>query len=596
MNEKRTYMRIIGFVTPYRRWLIIAMICMVMVSLLTASQAYILKPLVNEIFLNRNHFMLMVLPPALILLFFFKGIFDYSYKYLLQKVGQSVIRDLRNKLYGHIQSQSLSFFHKTPTGELISRIISDVTLIQGAVSNVLVGILKDTTTAIALIGVIVYLNWRLALISMVLFPIIVYPIVTFGRKHRKLSIKNQQTTAQVSNILYETITGNRIVKAFCMEKYEKDRFAAMLDDLFRIIMRDTRIKAVSHPLMEFFAGIGIALVLWYGGNQVLNDVSTPGDFFSFMAALIMVYEPLKGISKINSTLQQGIAATDRVFDILDIETDVAEKKEAVELSPIKESIGFANVSFQYEENTKVLKDINLQVRSGEILALVGSSGGGKSSLVNLIPRFFDVSSGAITIDNTDIRDVTLKSLRAQIGIVTQQTILFNDTVRNNIAYGSPDADQKDIVEAARAAHALGFIEQLPEGFDTVIGESGAKLSGGERQRVSIARAILKNAPILILDEATSSLDTESEREVQQALENLMRNRTTMVIAHRLSTIRNADRIIVIQDGRTVEEGTHDTLLLQGGVYTMLHDMQFQDNGDDSTEKLPGDNNDQQGTS
>jgi subfamily B ATP-binding cassette protein MsbA len=370
----------------------------------------------------------------------------------------------------------------------------------------------------------------------------------------------------------------------------------MLDDLFRIIMRDTRIKAVSHPLMEFFAGIGIALVLWYGGNQVLNDVSTPGDFFSFMAALIMVYEPLKGISKINSTLQQGIAATDRVFDILDIETDVAEKKEAVELSPIKESIRFAAVSFQYENNTKVLKDINLRVKGGEILALVGSSGGGKSTLVNLIPRFFDVSSGAITIDNTDIRDVTLKSLRAQIGIVTQQTILFNDTVRNNIAYGSPDADQKDIIEAARAAHALGFIEQLPEGFDTVIGESGAKLSGGERQRVSIARAILKNAPILILDEATSSLDTESEREVQQALENLMRNRTTLVIAHRLSTIRNADRIIVIQDGRIVEEGTHDTLLLQGGVYTMLHDMQFQDNGDNSTEKLPGENNDQQGTS
>jgi subfamily B ATP-binding cassette protein MsbA len=291
-------------------------------------------------------------------------------------------------------------------------------------------------------------------------------------------------------------------------------------------------------------------------------------------------------------LQQGIAATDRVFDILDIETDVAEKKEAVELSPIKESIGFANVSFQYEENTKVLKDINLQVRSGEILALVGSSGGGKSSLVNLIPRFFDVSSGAITIDNTDIRDVTLKSLRAQIGIVTQQTILFNDTVRNNIAYGSPDADQKDIIEAARAAHAMGFIEQQPEGFDTVIGESGAKLSGGERQRVSIARAILKNAPILILDEATSSLDTESEREVQQALENLMQNRTTLVIAHRLSTIRNADRIIVIQKGRIVEEGTHDTLLPQGGVYTMLHDMQFQDNGNNFTENLPGDDNDQ----
>jgi subfamily B ATP-binding cassette protein MsbA len=592
MNEKRIYKRILGFIKPYRSWLASAMVCMVMVSILTAGQAYMLKPLVNEIFFNKDHFMLMVLPPVLILLFFFKGIFDYSYKYLLQKVGQSVIRDLRNKLYGHIQSLSLSFFHKTPTGELISRIISDVTLIQGAVSNVLVGILKDTTTVIALIGVILYLNWQLALMSMVLFPIIVYPIVKFGRKHRKLSFKNQQTTAQVSNILYETITGNRIVKAFCTEKYEKDRFAAMLDHLFKIIMRDTRIKAVAHPLMEFFAGIGIALVLWYGGNQVLNGISTPGDFFSFMAALIMVYEPLKGISKINSTLQQGIAATERVFDILDIETDVTEKKEAVELSPIQESIGFHSASFQYDEKIKVLKNIDLQVKAGEVLALVGSSGGGKSTLVNLIPRFFDVSSGAITIDNTDIREVTLKSLRNQIGIVTQQTILFNDTVRNNIVYGSPDATEEEIVGAARAAHAMGFIEQLPEGFDTVIGESGAKLSGGERQRVSIARAILKNAPILILDEATSSLDTESEREVQQALENLMQNRTTLVIAHRLSTIRNADRIIVIQKGRIVEEGTHDTLLPQGGVYTMLHDMQFQDNGNNFTENLPGDDNDQ----
>ncbi len=575
MNQKRTYMRILGFIKPYRSLLVIAMVCMVMVSLLTAGQAYMLKPLVNEIFFNKDHFMLMVLPPALILLFFVKGIFDYSYKYLLQNVGQSVIRDLRNKLYGHIQSLSLSFFHKTPTGELISRIISDVTLIQGAVSNVLVGILKDTTTVIALIGVIFYLNWRLALISMVLLPIIVYPIVKFGRKHRRLSRKNQQTTAQVSNILYETITGNRIIKAFCTETYEKNRFGAMLDHLFLIIMRDTRIKAVSHPLMEFFAGIGIALVLWYGGNQVLNGVSTPGDFFAFMAALIMVYEPLKGLSKINSALQQGIAATERVFDILDIETDVSEKKEALELPVIRESIGFHNVSFRYDDKTMVINDVDLQVKAGEVLALVGSSGGGKTTLVNLIPRFFDVSSGSLTIDGIDIRDVTLKSLRKQIGIVTQQTILFNDTVKHNIAYGSPDATEEEIVAAARAAHALKFIEQFPEGFATVIGESGAKLSGGERQRISIARAILKNAPILILDEATSSLDTESEREVQQALENLMQNRTTLVIAHRLSTIRNADRIIVIQKGRIVEQGTHDTLLPQDGVYKMLHDMQFQ---------------------
>jgi subfamily B ATP-binding cassette protein MsbA len=366
------------------------------------------------------------------------------------------------------------------------------------------------------------------------------------------------------------------VKAFSMEKYEEGRFAKKLDKLFAIVMRNTRIGAISSPLMECFGGIGISLVVWYGGSQVLAGESTPGTFFSFLTALIMIYEPIKGVSAINNSLQQGIAAAERVFDILDVESDVAEKKNAIELPQIKDAIEFTDVRFQYDDDTDVLKSINLKVKAGEILALVGSSGGGKSTLVNLIPRFFDVSSGSLTIDGTDIRDVTFNSLRKQIGIVTQQTILFNDTVRNNIAYGSSDASEEQIRDAARAAHALNFIQQLPEGFDTVIGESGARLSGGERQRVSIARAILKNAPILILDEATSSLDTESEREVQQAIENLVQSRTTLVIAHRLSTIRNAHRIIVIQGGKIVEEGTHDTLLPLDGVYKMLYDMQFQD--------------------
>ncbi len=553
-----------------------AMVCMVIVAVMTAAQAYMVKPMLDEIFFNQDAFMLKIVPLAIVLIFLIQGVFDYSYKYLLEKVGQSVIRDLRNNLYRHIQSLPLSFFNKTPTGELISRIISDVTLIQGAVSNVLVGIIKDTCQIVFLIFVIFYMNWRLALIAMTLLPAIIYPIVNFGRRHRRLSRSNQQTTAQVSNILYETITGTRIVKAFCMEKYEIGRFAETLDRLFGIVMRDTRIGAISRPLMQLLGGIGISLVVWYGGSQVLSGASTPGTFFSFLTALIMIYEPLKGISRVNSILQQGIAAAERVFNVLDVEPDVDEKKDAVELPVVKNQIEFKDVRFQYDAKTEVLKGINLLVKTGEVLALVGSSGGGKSTLVNLIPRFFDVSSGSVIIDGKDIRDVTLQSLRKQIGMVTQQTILFNDTVRNNIAYGCPDASFEQIKEAAQAAHALSFIQQLPEGFDTVIGESGARLSGGERQRISIARAILKNAPILILDEATSSLDTESEREVQQAIENLVQSRTTFVIAHRLSTIRNADRIIVIQDGRIVEEGTHESLLPLGGVYKMLYDMQFQD--------------------
>lgn len=552
------------------------MVCMIIVAVMSAAQAYMVKPMLDEVFFDQDAFMLKVIPLAIVGIFLVQGIFDYSYKYLLEKVGQSVIRDLRNSIYKHIQSLPLAFFHRTPTGELISRIISDVTLIQGAVSNVLVGIIKDAFQIFFLIFVIFYMNWRLALIAMILLPAIIYPIVNFGRRHRRLSRSNQQTTAQVSNILYETITGTRIVKAFCMEKYEVNRFAETLDRLFTIVMRDTRIGAISHPLMQLLGGIGISLVVWYGGSQVLSGISTPGTFFSFLTALIMIYEPLKGISRVNSTLQQGIAAAERVFHVLDVEPDVVEKKDAEELPLIKEKIEFNDVSFRYNNEAEVLRGINLKVKVGEVLALVGPSGGGKSTLVNLIPRFFDVSSGSLMIDGTDIRNVSLYSLRSQIGMVTQQTILFNDTVRNNIAYGSPDATYDQVKDAARAAHALNFIQQLPDGFDTVIGESGARLSGGERQRISIARAILRNAPVLILDEATSSLDTESEREVQQAIENLVQSRTTFVIAHRLSTIRNAHRIIVIQDGSIVEEGTHETLLPLGGVYKMLYDMQFQD--------------------
>jgi subfamily B ATP-binding cassette protein MsbA len=576
MREKETLLRIFDAVKPYRPLLAASMVCMLLVAGLSAAQAYMVKPLLDEIFFNRDRFMLNLVPGLLVLLFVVKGLSFYGYNYLLSKVGQSIIKDMRNQIYQHVQSLPLAFFHKTPTGELISRVISDVFLIQGTVSRVLVGVIKDFFQMIGLVAVIFYMNWLLALISVIFLPLLLYPIIQFGRKHRSLSINSQQTTALVSNILFETITGNRIVKAFCREEYENRRFAVMLDKLFAITMRDVRLSSLAHPLMEVLGGIGIALVMWYGGTQVLNGTSTPGTFFSFLTALIMIYEPLKGLSKINSMLQQGIAASVRVFTLLDVKNDIEEKKDAVQLPLIRDAIEFKGVSFSYGDNGDVLKDINLTVRAGEVLAIVGPSGGGKTSLVNLILRFCDVRQGSVTIDGYDIRDVSLKSLRSQIGMVTQQTILFNDTVRNNIAYGAFDCTEEDIIAAARAAHAFDFITNLPEGFDTVIGESGARLSGGERQRISIARALLKNAPILILDEATSSLDTESEREVQKALENLMKNRTTFVIAHRLSTIRNADRIIVMQEGRIVEQGTHDSLLPKGGAYTTLYTMQFQD--------------------
>jgi len=358
-----------------------------------------------------------------------------------------------------------------------------------------------------------------------------------------------------------------------MEEYEAKRFSAMVDNLFAVIVKDIRINSLQHPTMEFIGGLAIAAVIWFGGHQVVAGESTPGAFIAFLTSLIMIYEPIKGVANINSPVQQGMAAAGRIFGLLDIEPSITDKSGAKVLPPFSDSIEFDHVCFSYDGKDQVLRNINLTIRKGDIIALVGPSGGGKTTMANLIHRFFDVTGGAIRIDGQDIRDVTIKSLRAQIAIVTQQTILFNDTVRNNIAYGDPDRPMDEIIAAARAANAYEFIMALPRGFDTVIGESGARLSGGQQQRLSIARALLKDAPILILDEATSALDTESEREVQKALENLMQNRTTLVIAHRLSTIKNADRIIVIVDGHIAEQGSHDQLLAGGGVYTTLHTMQ-----------------------
>lgn len=573
LSEKESIKRIFSTVKPYRTILIISMVSMAMVAALSGAQAYICKPLIDKIFFEKDQTTLNLLPLVLVALFLVKGIFYFVYTVFLEKVGQSVIRDLRQQIFDHIHSLPIAFFHQTSTGELISRVISDVNLIQAAVSQALVGTIKNLLQAICLVGVVFYMNWKLASMSMIFLPAALIPIIIFGRLHRRYSIQSQQTMAEISTTLHETIAGNRIVKAFCMEKYEGNRFLKSVNKLFFIFLSDAKIKNFSHALMELLGGIFIAFIIWYGGLEVLKGQSTPGTFFSFLTALVMIYEPIKGLSSVNSTVQQGMAAAKRVFSIIDTKPLITDKPDAITLPPLKDKLEFKNVSFSYNPETPVLADINLTVSNGEALAIVGTSGAGKTSLVNLVPRFFEVSQGQVLLDGHDVRDLTLNSLRSQIAMVTQQTILFNDTIRNNIAYGDSDRSEEEIIEAARAAFALDFIRQLPNGFDTVIGESGAKLSGGQRQRISIARALLKNAPLLILDEATSALDTESEREVQKALENLMRDRTTLVIAHRLSTIRNADRIIVMQDGRIVEEGTHEALLGKEGIYQMLNSMQ-----------------------
>ena len=574
MSNTEILHRLLLVIRPYRLKLIVAMLSMIFVACFTGAQAYLVKDLLDKIFMEKNIFFLKMLPLVVLVIFFLKGIFYYLYTFLLEQVGQSVIRDFRVQIFNHIHRQSLSFFNTMPTGTLMSRIINDVSLLQQAVSNALVGSVRDFFQVVILLGVVFFMNWRLAMVSFIVLPIAAYPIVKFGKLFRRLSTRTQEEVAGVSNILHETITGSRIVKAFTRESYEGERFLRQVGKLFSLTLKDAKYRCLQHPLMEFIGGGAIALIIWFGGKEVIAGTATPGTFFAFLTALIAAYEPVKGVTRINSTIQQGMAAASRVFAILDVEPEIGDRPGAYPLPPFSKEIVFKDLTFRYDDQTAVLSNINIRVPAGEALAIVGPSGGGKTTFTNLIPRFLEIREGSITIDAIDIRDVTVASLRRQIAMVTQQTILFNDTVRNNIAYGDLQASDEAIREAARAAYALDFILALPQGFDTIIGEGGARLSGGERQRLSIARAILKNAPILILDEATSALDSESEREVQKALDNLMKDRTTFVIAHRLSTIKNATRIIVIKDGVIVEEGTHDSLMARHGEYEQLYTMQY----------------------
>jgi subfamily B ATP-binding cassette protein MsbA len=558
---------------------IFAAICMIIAGGSQSALPLISKQAIDGIFFNKDIAALKWIPFAVVAIFLFRNLCDYGQKIIMSFIGLRIVTDLRNKLYEQIQKQSLSFFAEHPTGLLMSRITNDVQSVQTASAEAITSLVKDSVMLISLVGVIFYTDWKLALIGMVVFPLTIYPIYWFGRKMRNVTTSTQVTMGTISSLLQETISGTRIVKAFGMEQYENKRFAAENERLFKLSMKAISVNAISSPFMDFLGGLGIAAVTFYGGYNVIKGYSTPGTFFSFIAALLMVYEPLKRLTNVNNTINQGIAGADRIFSIIDLTPDIEDKSGAINIPPINRGIDIDDVTFCYEK-TPVLKNINLSIKTGEVVAFVGMSGGGKTSLVNLIPRFYDVSAGRILIDGYDIRDVSLQSLRKQIAIVTQQTILFNDTVRNNIAYGDIERTEDEIISAAKAANAHDFIMKLPKGYDANIGELGTKISGGEKQRLSIARALLKNAPILILDEATSSLDTEAEIEVQDALDNLMKGRTTLVIAHRLSTIRNADRIIALVNGEIVEQGDHEILMKKKGEYFRLYNLQFKDEGSD----------------
>jgi subfamily B ATP-binding cassette protein MsbA len=574
VNEPSTLKRLFGYSQPYKGRLGWAVVAMLLYAVGSAGVAALIRTTIDDVLPRGENLNLVVW--AVVGFTLLKGLGSYGSSYLMTDVGQRVVMDLRNTLYRHILGQSAGFFAQRTTGQMMSRITNDVGQVQQAVSETVGDLARES---LALVGFAALLFWYdawLAAFCIISAPLIVYPLVRLGQRVRRTTRRSQEALEQLSHISAEGLTGHRVVKAFGSEAKEAERFGKAAYQLFRTNMKVTAALSSLPPLMELLGGIGMAVALWYGSREIASGRLTIGELTTFIATLLMMYGPAKKLSRVNANLQQAIAAAERIFEMLDTHTEVRERPGAAPLAPFRQGIEFRDVAFGYDENpARILRGVSFSVRAGQMVAIVGRSGAGKTTLVNLLPRFYDVTGGSILFDGVDIRDVSLVSLRHQIGIVTQETVLFDDSIANNIAYGVASASRSEVEAAARAANAHDFIGAMPSGYDTFIGERGQRLSGGQRQRIAIARAILKNAPILVLDEATSALDAESELLVQEALGNLMMNRTSFVIAHRLSTIRRADAIVVLERGRVVEIGRHDDLLAHpAGTYASLYQMQL----------------------
>src|ERR671923_2858759 len=569
------YRRLFPYVKMYWTRIVAAMGLALVISGLEAMTAWLVKPVLDDVFLKKDLFMLKILPIALIGVYAVKGGARYGQAYLMAQVGQRVVMRLREEVYEHLQGMSLSFFNNRASAELLSRLTHDVGRLSRLSAQDPALAIREVFTLLMLLVVVFAREWRLAAIALVIFPLIALALVRIGKRLQAINKRGQENIAELSVVIQESLTGTKIMKAFGREAHERERFKQVNRRLYKLFMRDVHVHQLTSPLMEFIGALGIGAALWYGGYRVVQGETTPGTFFSFLTGLMMLYGPVRKLSNSSNQIQQAVPAAERVFELLDLKQTVVDRPHARPLRELRETIAFERVSFQYDDGAEpVLHNISLVVKRGEMIAFVGMSGAGKSTLADLIPRFHDVTSGRITIDRVDIRDYTLASLRAQIGIVTQETILFNETVANNIAYGKPGATSDEVVYAAQLAYAHEFIGELPQGYDTIIGERGVKLSGGQRQRIAIARALLKNPPILILDEATSELDAESEFMFQKALANLVAGRTVFVIAHRLATVMKADRIVVVDGGQIAEMGTHEDLLAHKGLYNRLHTLQM----------------------
>ena len=571
--------RLYDLIAPLKVWVFFSMVCMAGYNIFSAAPAYYAKDIVDAIAYGDNpelkQYFLVGL--GMIIVFAVKGLFFFGHNYSVGHLVQSLIVKLRQKLFDHLVNLSLTFFSRSKTGDLISRFTNDLHVFQNMLQVGVTGPFRDIPQFFLLLGIMFFRSWQLAVVTMIIIPIAIFFIQIFGQRNKIAVSKRQISFGGLSSLLVETITGVRVVKAFGMEKYESKRFKDANDDLYKNHMRSIMIDSYSYPIIEIIGASAGATIVAYGGYLIINGQITPGDFTSFVISFFMLNEPVKKLNGFNLKLQEGFAAVRRIFSILDVKDDIVILPNATKLTNFDREISLNIHAFHYpDQDEPAVKDFQLTVQKGEAVALVGSSGAGKTTIANLIPRFYDITRGEISIDGYDLRDLDLVSLRKMIAIVTQDTILFNDTIASNITYGQPDCSNERMYAAAQAANAHKFIAEQPKGYETVIGEKGVRISGGQRQRLSIARALVKDAPILILDEATSALDSESEIEVQQAIEHLMENRTTIVIAHRLSTIRNTDRICVMEKGQIVEQGNHDELLLREGRYQQLYEMQFQD--------------------